>query len=334
MPERHSTNREVITTMFQWACLALQDKGMVSTPLGPTGQSMLRCEDRYQYLYNLVSYKKLKPSLARLPLPLMIAFMIEKRTKARLFVSGTLKSTAEITATSDQAHYLLKVIRVKSGDYINLFNGYDGEWASIIKNVSKKSCQFRVERQLRKQHDEPDLWLAFAPLKKTNTDFVVEKASELGVSKLIPVFTKHTNTTRVKTERLRVIAVESAEQCDRMTVSHVTEPITLNELVNQWPHQRHLIVPDETGGGETIKSVLDCLQTSPLGVLIGPEGGFAQSELDALKKLPFVTLVGLGPRVLRAETAAIAALACCQAANGDWNKRPRFKDGYIFNARK
>ena len=264
----------------------------------------------------------------------MIAPMMYKKTKARLFISDTLKANTEITATKNQAHYLLRVLRVKNGDYINLFNGYDGEWACVIKNVSKKSCQFHAEKQLREQLTEPDLWLAFAPLKKTNTNFVVEKASELGVSRMIPVFTEHTNTARVKSERLRIIALDSAEQCDRLTVAHVTEPITFAKLMNQWPHQRHLLVPDETGGGESIKAVLDSLKTSPLGVLIGPEGGFARSELDALKKLPFVSLVSLGPRILRAETAAIVALACCQAANGDWNQKPRFKNGYIFNVRK
>ena len=257
-----------------------------------------------------------------------------KKTKARLFVSNTLEATAEITATSDQAHYLLRVLRVKNGDYINLFNGCDGEWTSVIKDVSKKGCHFQVEKKLREQLTEPDLWLAFAPLKKTNTNFVVEKASELGVSRLIPVFTEHTSTARVKSERLRLIATEAAEQCDRLTVAHVTDPMSFNELIKKWPNQRHLLVPDETGGGESIKSVLDSMQKSPHGLFIGPEGGFARSELDALEKLPFVTLVGLGPRILRAETAAIAALACYQATTGDWDQRPRFKNGYIFNAKK
>jgi len=260
--------------------------------------------------------------------------MKNKKTKARLFVGVALKATAKITASVDQAHYLLKVLRVKNGDYINLFNGFDGEWACVIKNISKKSCQFQVEKQLRKQIAEPDLWLGFSPLKKTNTNFVIEKAIELGVSRLTPVFTKHTNTARVKSERLRIIAVDSAEQCDRLTVADVTEPMTFAEFINQWPKQSKLLVPDETGGGESIKSVLDSLHKPPLGFLIGPEGGFAQSELDALKKLPFVILVGLGPRILRAETAAIAALASFQSMYGDWNQRPRFKDGYVFNDKK
>ena len=154
------------------------------------------------------------------------------------------------------------------------------------------------------------------------------------MSRLIPVFTENTNTSRVNAERLRIIAIDSAEQCDRLTVADVTEPMTFAELLNQWPNQRHLLVPDETGGGKPIKLVLENMQLSPQGILIGPEGGFARSELDALKTLSFVTLVSLGPRILRAETAAIATLACYQAAYGDWNKKPRFNDGYTFNARK
>ena len=262
----------------------------------------------------------------------MIAPMTDNKTKARLFVNDALKATTEITATLDQAQYLLKVMRAGNGDHVVLFNGCDGEWASIIKDVSKKSCTFQVKKQLRGQLAEPDLWLAFAPLKKSNTDFVIEKASELGVSRLIPVFTEYTNTTRVKSERLRLIAMEAAEQCDRLSVAQVIEPVTFAELIDQWPKQRGLLVPDETGGGESLKSVLDSEQKSLHGLLIGPEGGFARSELDAFGNLPFVTRVGLGPRILRAETAALAALACYQAITGDWDQRPRFKNGYIFNA--
>jgi 16S rRNA (uracil1498-N3)-methyltransferase len=262
----------------------------------------------------------------------MIAPMGDKKTKARLFVNNALKATVKITATIDQAHYLLKVMRVKNGDHVTLFNGCDGEWTSVIGDVSKKNCTFQVGKQLKEQLAEPDLWLAFAPLKKSNTDFIIEKASELGVSRLIPVFTEHTNTTRVKSERLRLIAIEAAEQCDRLSVAQVIEPVTFAELVDQWPEQRGLLVPDETGGGETLKSALNSKQKSLHGFLIGPEGGFAQSELDALGNLPFVTLVGLGPRILRAETAALAALACYQAITGDWDQKPRFKNGHIFNA--
>jgi len=264
----------------------------------------------------------------------MIAPMTDKKTKARLFTNDALKVPAQITASADQAHYLLKVMRAGNGDRVVLFNGRDGEWMSVIRDASKKSCTLLVEEQLRAQLVEPDLWLAFAPLKKSYTDFVIEKASELGVSRLIPVFTERTNTTRVKSERLRLIAMEAAEQCDRLSVAEVMEPVSFTQLIDQWPKQRQLLVPDETGGGKSLKSVLDGVHETHHGILIGPEGGFARSELDALDNLPFVTRVGLGPRILRAETAALAALACYQAITGDWDQKPRFNNGYTFNARR
>ena len=181
---------------------------------------------------------------------------------------------------------------------------------------------------------EPDLWLAFAPLKKSKTDFIIEKSSELGVSRLIPVITMHTNTTRVKLERMRIIATEAAEQCDRMSIAEITKPITLTELLKKWPQQRQLLVPDETGGGNSLKSVLEDSSAQNHGILIGPEGGFSKSELNAMDELSYVTRASLGPRILRAETAAMAALACYQAITGDWKQKPRFNNGYIFNANR
>lgn len=260
--------------------------------------------------------------------------MNQTKIKARLYVSEDLKPGSEISPNSDQAHYLMKVMRASNGEGVVLFNGRDGEWLSIIEQATKKKCLLRVAEQRRPQALEPDVWLAFAPLKKTNTDFVVEKATELGVSRLIPVFTERTNTTRVNSDRLNLIAMEAAEQCDRLTVPEVSDPISFLELIQDWPQERSLLVPDETGGGQALKSVLDKTTSGSHGFLIGPEGGVAPSELDALCNLPFVTRVGLGPRILRAETAALAALACYQSMTGDWNSKPRFNDGYTFNARR
>lgn len=267
----------------------------------------------------------------------MIGFMSDTKIKARLFTGHDLKAGQTITASADQAHYLLKVMRACNGERVVVFNGRDGEWLSAIEEATKKTCVLRMQKQLRPQSPEPDLWLAFAPLKKSNTDFIVEKATELGVSALMPVFTERTNTTRVKPERLKLIAMEAAEQCDRLSVPQVSEPVTLSRLLTDWPAGRTLLVPDETGGGAPLIDVLQAPAGEeimpPHGFLIGPEGGFAASELDALGNLPFVTKVGLGPRILRAETAAVAALACFQGMAGDWRQKPRFNNGYFFNAR-
>ncbi len=264
--------------------------------------------------------------------------MNESKIKARLFVSHDLNDGASVNPSPDQAHYLLKVMRAKNGDGVILFNGRDGEWRCSIEDAAKKSCSMRLEKQLRPQAPESDIWLAFAPLKKSSTDFVVEKATELGVSSLMPVFTEHTNATRVKAERLALIAMEAAEQCDRLSVPEVKEPVDFRDLLAKWPEGRTLLVPDETGGGKSLKAVLEESTEqeyiTPHGFLIGPEGGFAPSELDDLSNLPFVTRVGLGPRILRAETAALAALACFQAMAGDWERKPRFSNGYFFNARR
>lgn len=259
--------------------------------------------------------------------------MNQIKIKARLFVNEDLKTGAELSPNTDQAHYLMKVMRASNGEGVVLFNGRDGEWLSIIEQATKKRCLLRISEQRRLQVQEPDIWLAFAPLKKTNTDFVIEKATELGVSRLIPVFTERTNTGRVNASRLKLIAMEAAEQCDRLSVPDVSEAISFADLIADWPTDRTLLIPDETGGGQSLNSVLEASDTGrPHGFLIGPEGGFAASELDAIENLPFVTRVGLGPRILRAETAALAALACYQSMTGDWDLKPRFNDGYTFNA--
>lgn len=268
----------------------------------------------------------------------MIRIMNDIKIKARLFVSHGLTNDTTLSPSSDQAHYLLKVMRSQNGEGVVVFNGRDGEWLGRIEQASKKTCALRLIEQLRPQTEEPDLWLAFAPLKKSNTDFVIEKATELGVSRLIPVFTEHTNSTRVKSERLSAIAIEAAEQCDRLSVPEVMEVTEFNDLLASWPAGRSLLVPDETGGGKSLRAILEESGKDdyirPHGFLIGPEGGFAPSELDALGNLPFVTRVGLGPRILRAETAALAALSCFQAIAGDWELKPRFNNGYFFNARR
>tara|TARA_R110000868_G_scaffold153698_4_gene379302 strand:- start:1904 stop:2671 length:768 start_codon:yes stop_codon:yes gene_type:complete len=242
--------------------------------------------------------------------------MSKTNARIRLFVDEGLTEGALVTASEAQAHYLLHVMRCKPGQPVALFNGRDGEWWASLAIPTKRSVQFDVEKLSRVQDSAPDLWLAFAPVKRV--DFIAEKASELGVAALLPVFTQRTDIKRVKVERLQAHALEAAEQCSRLSVPTVHTPCSFDQFVTEWPVDRRLYFLDESGGGAPIAQALMSATREPCGFLTGPEGGFAQSELDALRQLPFATAVGLGPRLLRAETAAIAALACWQALVGDW----------------
>jgi len=243
----------------------------------------------------------------------------------RLFVGADLSAGHEVAIDAPRAHYLRNVLRLQRGATLRLFNGRDGEWRATIAEEGKRSAVLAVDGSLRPQEAEPDLWLVFAPIKRARIDTVAEKATELGVSALRPTTTQHTAVERVNCERLRTIAIEAAEQCERLTVPQVMEPVTLGELLATWPAQRRLLLCTESGAAQPIAEVLQAqvaAASEPWAVMIGPEGGFARSELDALRKLPFVMPVGLGPRVLRADTAALAALACWQAILGDGRQRP------------
>jgi 16S rRNA (uracil1498-N3)-methyltransferase len=246
--------------------------------------------------------------------------MATSGSKIRLFVNEGLKKDESITLRGMQCHYLVHVMRTKAGDRIALFNGEDGEWQACVDRVGKNDCSLDVEDNLRPQGPEIGPWLAFAPLKKTRTQFVVEKATELGASRLWPVFTGRTTTDRVNLQRLRAHAIEAAEQCDRLTVPIVSEPSILGDLAAAWPDDRELLVMDCGGHGRPLLDAMTAIGTrvaegrqQPPGLLVGPEGGFAKTELDDLAALPFATAVALGPRILRAETAALSALACWQA---------------------
>ncbi|MCB2106527.1 MAG: 16S rRNA (uracil(1498)-N(3))-methyltransferase [Rhodobacteraceae bacterium] len=238
--------------------------------------------------------------------------------KQRLFVETDLADGATIAVSGPQAHYLLNVMRMKAGDTVTVFNGRDGEWAGEIVLVKKKECHLKLIRQARVQTENPDIWLAFAPIKKARIDLIAEKSAELGTRLIWPVITQRTNAERVNLVRLRANAVEAAEQCGLLAIPEVHAVTTLGELIDTWPRDRRLFWLDETGGGRPIADVVPAYKGVPCGFLIGPEGGFAKSELDALRELPFVTALGLGPRILRAETAVVAALACWQAICGDW----------------
>lgn len=238
----------------------------------------------------------------------------------RLFIENDLASGTTLSLDGPRAHYLRDVLRLGVGAEVLLFNGRDGEWRATIVATAKRSLEVGLESMTRAQRDEPDLWLCFAPVKKARIDFIAEKATELGVSALVPVITRRTNVERVNAERLRANAVEAAEQTERLTVPEVREPASLEQVLKNWPATRRLVIADETGGGRPILDALADAKPGPWAVLIGPEGGFTREELDRIAALPGVLPVGLGPRILRADTAAIAALSCLQAAIGDWRE--------------
>ena len=234
----------------------------------------------------------------------------------RLFVEAPLEAGTPAVLPRGQSHYLVNVMRQGAGAQVLLFNGRDGEWLGELSTADKKAAVVTPVSLTRDQIAEPDVWVLFAPLKKDRTDFLVEKATELGVSRLLPVMTHHTQTSRLNTERLQATATEAAEQSRRLSVPMVDAPAPLDNVLNAWPAGRRLIYLDETGHGQPLAQVL-ADGHGALAFLIGPEGGFAADELDPLGKLTFSVDADLGPRILRAETACVAALAIRQSVADD-----------------
>lgn len=224
-----------------------------------------------------------------------------------------------------QAHRLRNVLRLASGAAVAAFNETAGEWLCRIVDAGRNHAALAVECQLRPPEIVNDVWLLFAPLKRARLDWLIEKATELGVEALYPVWTARTQPERLNRDRLEAIAIAAAEQSERLSVPEIFEPERLDRVLAAWPATRPLIVCDESGGGMPVADALKDLRPErPAALFVGPEGGFTETELDALGKLPNVTRVGLGPRVLRAETAALAAVAVFQALAGDWRRaRPR-----------
>ncbi len=238
----------------------------------------------------------------------------------RLFVDAAgLAAGQTVALTGGQTHYLAHVLRRRPGDPVRVFNGHDGEWLARLEGLSGRGGSARLDRRTRPQPPPAaSPWLCFALVKRGPLDLIAGKATELGCTRLIPVTTRFTDMPRLSIGRLRVQAVEAAEQCGRLTVPAVDEPVGLAERLTDWPAERSLIVCAERGAAPPLTTVAAALAGRPAALLIGPEGGFSPEELDALRKLDFAHLCHLGPRVLRAETAAIAALACWQAVAGDW----------------
>ncbi|MEH6629994.1 MAG: 16S rRNA (uracil(1498)-N(3))-methyltransferase [Halopseudomonas aestusnigri] len=252
-----------------------------------------------------------------------------ERVVTRLYVKDSLSEGATVGLDAAGAHYLRSVLRLSSGARIGLFNERDGEWLGVIDGLGKGWCSLQIQDQRRAPADEPDIWLVFAPIKRSRIDFLAEKAGELGCSRIVPIFTRYTDVKRINRDRLAAHARESAEQCERLSVTEVDDAITLDKLIENWSSDRRLLVCAEFGDATPIAQVLTDLLVEepdagrqPWAVLIGPEGGFAKEELEALRRLPYVTSIGLGPRVLRADTAAVAALSCWQAILGDGGMRP------------
>ncbi|SMP20215.1 16S rRNA (uracil(1498)-N(3))-methyltransferase [Shimia sagamensis] len=270
-----------------------------------------------------------------------------KQAKVRLYVEQGLGEGQTIPLTKEQAHYLFGVMRMAVGDPVLLFNGRDGEWRCVVTVANKRNGELVCEAQTKPLQMPPDLWLCFAPIKKARTDFIVEKAAEMGAARIVPVNTDFTNSERIRQDRLQAHAVEAAEQCGGTYVPEVSDLVKLDRLLAEWPEGRQLMFCDEAEVGEQLwlealpsdraeggreaparrgGSGADRIASDPIpgrdgrpwAILIGPEGGFSEAERARLKALPFAHVVSLGPRILRADTAAVAAMTLWQQSLGDW----------------
>jgi 16S rRNA (uracil1498-N3)-methyltransferase len=239
----------------------------------------------------------------------------------RLFVRADLVAGTSVALDRQQAHYLLHVLRLKQGEAVLAFNGRDGEWRATLAADGRRGHVLLVGAQTRPQPPPPDLRYLFAPLKQARLDYMIGKAVEMGVSRITPVLTQHGQVSRVNRDRMEANAIEAAEQCGILAIPGIDDPVDLDRVLDGWPSAepaRRIIFCDEADGRSDPLAILAGLPRSPLAVLVGPEGGFAAAERARLRALPYVTPLPLGPRVLRADTAAVAALALVQAALGDW----------------
>ncbi len=239
-----------------------------------------------------------------------------KKSRIRLYVDHPLGQGQSVPVDTAQAHYLFGVMRLKAGDRVALFNSRDGEFPAVIETTGKRRGLLRCEAQSRPLQMPPDLWLIFAPIKKARTDFIVEKAAEMGAIRIMPVRTDFTNAERIRRDRLQAHAIEAAEQCGGTYVPEVSDMVKLERLLADWPEERQIMFCDETLLGR--RQTLAGASGKKWAILIGPEGGFSAAERRRLHAMPQSHPISLGPRILRADTAAVAALTLWQNTLGDW----------------
>lgn len=243
------------------------------------------------------------------------------KSLARLYVAADLRPGASLTLGHDQTSYLLSVLRMKAGDSVILFNGRDGAWLARITDPHRKGATLELDLQTAHQTPPSDLWFGFAPLKTGRLDYLVQKATEMGAGTIQPVITRYTQVGRLKADKLAANVIEAAEQCEVLTVPTLGEEIGLADLIRDWRQVqglRRLVFCDEAAPSASPLQALARLEGLPVGLLVGPEGGFSEEERQLLLAQPFVVPISLGPRILRADTAAVAALALVQATIGDW----------------
>jgi len=232
----------------------------------------------------------------------------------RLFVAEGLAEGARVTLEGAPAHYLGNVLRLQAGAQVKLFDDRTGEWLAELEAVGRKRISAAIRERLRPREDVPDLWLLFAPIKRGRIDWLVEKATELGVKRLMPVLTRRTVVDKLNLERLRAHAIEAAEQCERTALPELEAPAALDKVLAGWPAERRLYFADEGGGAP----LAEAAEAGPAAILIGPEGGFTDEERSAIRAVAQARPVSLGPRILRADTAAVAAVSVWMAKVGDW----------------
>lgn len=237
----------------------------------------------------------------------------------RLFVDSPMSCDGQVELNAKQSNYLGNVLRMKSNDRVLVFNGTDGEWLAEISAIGKKSCMLNLLEKTRDQTPPYSLQYLFAPLKSGRLDYMIQKAVEMGAGRLRPVITQHTQNSRIKLERLTANAVEAAEQCGILNIPPIDPPEKLADLLNRWNQEIPIIYCDEHARQNSSDQMRSLGNKSSIAILIGPEGGFSRNEQEMLKSMDFVTPISLGPRILRADTAAVAAMAYVQSTIGDWS---------------